>query len=138
MGEHLTGKEFWSKNKALRRPISPHLTIYKFQLTSMLSITHRGTGLAQSAMLTGAGLGALLLPGNFPLFLNDVAAMHFGGAIIFSTKFILAWPVMFHLWNGFRHLAWDMGPRSQRCTRLAGLWLDCLCCQHWVLLLCEK
>jgi len=107
--EHLTGKEFWSKNKALQRPISPHLTIYKFQLTSMLSITHRGTGLAQSAMLTGAGLGALLLPGNFPLFLNDVAAMHFGGAIIFSTKFILAWPVMFHLWNGFRHLAWDMG-----------------------------
>merc|ERR1719516_453325 len=47
--EHLTGKEFWSKNKALNRPLSPHLTIYKFQLTSMLSITHRATGLAQSA-----------------------------------------------------------------------------------------
>ena len=62
-GEHLTGQEFWSKNKALKRPISPHLTIYKFQLTSMLSITHRGTGLAQSGMLTGAGLGALMLPG---------------------------------------------------------------------------
>ena len=62
--EHLTGQEFWSKNKALKRPISPHLTIYKFQLTSMLSITHRGTGLAQSGMLTGAGLGALMLPGN--------------------------------------------------------------------------
>ena len=62
--EHLTGQEFWSKNKALKRPISPHLTIYKFQLTSMLSITHRGTGLAQSGMLTGAGLGALMLPGR--------------------------------------------------------------------------
>ena len=61
--EHLTGKEFWSKNKALNRPISPHLTIYKFQLTSMLSITHRATGLAQSAMLSGVGLGALLIPG---------------------------------------------------------------------------
>merc|ERR1712096_322089 len=64
--EHLTGREFWSKNKALNRPISPHLTIYKFQLTSMLSITHRGTGLAQSGMLTGVGLGALMLPGIFP------------------------------------------------------------------------
>ena len=67
--EHLTGKEFWSKNKALNRPISPHLTIYKFQLTSMLSITHRGTGLAQSGMLTGVGLGALLLPGSFSEYL---------------------------------------------------------------------
>ena len=33
--------EFWAKNKALGRPMSPHLTIYKFQLTSMLSISHR-------------------------------------------------------------------------------------------------
>ena len=44
--EHLTGQEFHSKNKALKRPISSHLTIYKFQLT-------RGPGLAQSGMLTG-------------------------------------------------------------------------------------
>ena len=61
------------------------------------------------------------------MFLTDIAAMHFGAAIIFATKFVLAWPVMFHLWNGFRcvfaysslsscflsyiyrHLAWDMG-----------------------------
>merc|ERR1712098_539493 len=84
-------------------------TIYKFQLTSMLSITHRATGLAQSAMLTGVGLGALMLPGNFPMFLNDVAAMHFGGPLIFTAKFVLAWPVMYYLWNGFRHLAWDLG-----------------------------
>ena len=37
-------EEFWKKNKRLGRPISPHLTIYKPQMTSMLSITHRGTG----------------------------------------------------------------------------------------------
>ena len=107
--EHLTGKEFWSKNKELGRPISPHLTIYKFQLTSMLSITHRATGLIQSGMLTGAGLGALLLPGNFPMFLAQISDMHLGGLLIFTAKFALAWPVMYHLWNGFRHLAWDMG-----------------------------
>lgn len=33
------------KNEKLKRELSPHLTIYKFQLTSMLSITHRFTGL---------------------------------------------------------------------------------------------
>merc|ERR1712098_525761 len=107
--EHLTGKEFWLKNKELNRPISPHLTIYKFQLTSMLSITHRATGLAQSAMLSGVGLGALLIPGNFPMLLNDIAAMQFGSSLIFTSKFVLAFPVMFPLWNGFRHLAWDLG-----------------------------
>jgi hypothetical protein len=33
--------EFWAKNTALGRPMSPHLTIYKFQITTMLSISHR-------------------------------------------------------------------------------------------------
>lgn len=32
------------RNELLKRPLSPHLTIYEFQLTSMLSITHRATG----------------------------------------------------------------------------------------------
>jgi len=44
----------------------------------MLSITHRATGLAQSGMLSGVALGALLIPGNFPMLLNDIAAMQFG------------------------------------------------------------
>merc|ERR1719430_2402849 len=97
--------EFWAKNAALKRPISPHLTIYKFQLTSILSITHRMSGLAQSGMLAGMGLVAVALPGSFPSYLAMLQEMHFGGAIIFTTKFILAWPVFFHLFNGFRHLA---------------------------------
>jgi succinate dehydrogenase (ubiquinone) cytochrome b560 subunit len=35
--------------------------------------------------------------------------MHHGVALIFLAKFTLAFPVMFHLWNGFRHLTWDLG-----------------------------
>ncbi len=46
-------EEFFAKNTRLDRPVSPHLTIYKPQLTSMLSITHRGTGCFQSALLSG-------------------------------------------------------------------------------------
>jgi len=101
--------EFWAKNKALNRPMSPHLTIYKFQLTSVLSITHRMTGLIQSGILAGVGLGAMVLPGNFPMWLQFVQDLHFGPATIFAAKFLLAWPVTFHLWNGCRHLFWDMG-----------------------------
>merc|ERR1719369_1254351 len=91
--EHLTGKEFWSKNKALNRPISPHLTIYKFQLTSMLSITHRATGIIQSAILSGFAVAAMTLPGNFPMWLNFVQDLHFGAPLIALAKFALAWPV---------------------------------------------
>merc|ERR1719431_822563 len=76
--EHLTGQEYWAKNKALKRPISPHLTIYKFQLTSMLSITHRATGLIQSGMLTVFAVGAMVLPGTFPTQLAMLQDMHFG------------------------------------------------------------
>merc|ERR1719383_1289907 len=101
--------EFWSKNKNLGRPISPHLTIYKFQLTSMLSIPHRATGLIQSAILSGVAIGAMTLPGTYPMWLSYLQDMHLGAPIIFAAKFALAWPVTYHLFNGCRHLAWDMG-----------------------------
>ena len=44
--------------------MSPHLTIYKPQLTSMMSITHRITGCIQSGILSGAALGVLIMPGT--------------------------------------------------------------------------
>lgn len=45
------------KNMRLKRPMSPHLTIYEVQLTALLSITHRTTGimLASYAMFLGLG-----------------------------------------------------------------------------------
>merc|ERR1712018_809024 len=65
--EHQTSKEeFWEKNKRLNRPISPHLTIYKPQMTSMLSITHRGTGLGWPAILSVVGVGAIATNTTFP------------------------------------------------------------------------
>lgn len=108
--EHQMLKEqFWDKNKRLNRPISPHLTIYKPQMTSMLSITHRGTGLAQSVILTGFAVGAIASNSTFPIFLAYLQSWKFGGALIFLGKFAIAWPVTYHLFNGLRHLAWDMG-----------------------------
>lgn len=45
------------KNMRLKRPLSPHLTIYQVQLTALLSVTHRTTGimLASYAMFLGLG-----------------------------------------------------------------------------------
>ena len=118
--EALQNQEFWSKNKRLARPMSPHLTIYKPQLTSMLSISHRITGVAQSGILSGAALGVMIMPGvevniinwsklllislgNFPSILNEIQQFHLGGLTIFTLKFILSVPVAFHFWNGFRY-----------------------------------
>merc|ERR1739846_204873 len=103
--EHQTSKEeFWEKNKRLNRPISPHLTIYKPQMTSMLSITHRGTGLAQSGILTGFALFGIASNYSFPWLLSQVTQLGIGGGLIFLGKFAIAWPVMYHLFNGCRHL----------------------------------
>merc|ERR1712117_579166 len=103
------GENFFDRNKRLARPTSPHLTIYKMQLTAVLSITYRGTGLAQSALLSGAAILALTAKGNFGDALTALQAMQFGGATIFAAKFAIAFPFTYHLFNGIRHLIWDTG-----------------------------
>jgi len=50
-------EDYWDKNKRMNRPMSPHLTIYKPQVTSMLSITHRITGLATSGYIYAFSVG---------------------------------------------------------------------------------
>merc|ERR1719362_1911911 len=57
---------FWDKNKRLARPMSPHLTIYKPQMTTILSITHRGTVLAQSVILTGFAVFGMASNYSYP------------------------------------------------------------------------
>ncbi|XP_076323470.1 succinate dehydrogenase cytochrome b560 subunit, mitochondrial-like isoform X2 [Tachypleus tridentatus] len=102
-------EDFWVKNKRLQRPLSPHLTIYKPQLTAMLSITHRGSGAAMASVLWGFSLGMLVLPGSFPHYLTMVQSLHLWPSFIFTVKYGLAWILIFHMCNGIRHLAWDLG-----------------------------
>ena len=75
----------------------------------MLSISHRISGVMQSGFLSLAALGVLVMPGNFPSALAELQSLQLGGAVIFSLKFLLSLPVSFHFFNGFRHLAWDLG-----------------------------
>merc|ERR1719394_2391854 len=75
----------------------------------MLSISHRITGCVQSGLLTGAAIGVLTMPGNFASVLSMIQDLQIGSPILFTLKFLLSVPVTFHFWNGFRHLAWDMG-----------------------------
>ncbi|XP_018421688.1 PREDICTED: succinate dehydrogenase cytochrome b560 subunit, mitochondrial isoform X1 [Nanorana parkeri] len=100
---------FWEKNTRLSRPMSPHISIYGWSLPMMMSITHRGTGVALSAGVSLFGLAALVLPGDFASHLELVKSLSLGPMLIYSAKFALAFPFSFHSWNGIRHLAWDTG-----------------------------
>ncbi|XP_053907018.1 succinate dehydrogenase cytochrome b560 subunit, mitochondrial isoform X2 [Cuculus canorus] len=100
---------FWEKNTKSNRPLSPHVTIYKWSLPMAMSITHRGTGVALSLGVSLFGLAALLLPEQFPHYLAMVKSLSLGPALIYSAKFALAFPFTYHTWNGVRHLAWDLG-----------------------------
>ncbi len=90
-----------------QRPLSPHLQIYRPQITSMTSITHRITGLILS-------LGALFLVIWLVLAASGEGAFQAGQAIagswlgyVFLILFSLC--LFYHLLNGIRHLFWDMG-----------------------------
>jgi succinate dehydrogenase / fumarate reductase cytochrome b subunit len=89
------------------RPTSPHLQIYRWQLTMTLSILHRATGIAL-AVGTLLVMAALLALAASPEAYARVAA--FCGSPV--GLFLLvgwSWSLCFHLCNGIRHLAWDTG-----------------------------
>ena len=93
--------------KNTTRPISPHLQIYRPQLTSVLSIAHRGTGmvLAAGALFLVYGLNALAAGADaFDQFRHIMGAWY-GQVILLGFSFSL----FYHLCNGIRHLFWDAG-----------------------------
>jgi len=89
------------------RPLSPHLQVYRWQLTSVMSILHRASGLALSvgAVLLVWWLGAAA-DGPEPY----VGFQHFIGSW-FGLLLLFGWSValFYHLCNGIRHLWWDTG-----------------------------
>ena len=92
---------------ATKRPLSPHLQIYRPQLTSVLSITHRLTGFALSLviLLSPAILYFLTLSKDSHTLVMNFFQNGFVKLVIFLAIFGLS----YHLCNGIRHLAWDAG-----------------------------
>ncbi len=89
------------------RPLSPHLQVYRPQLTSVLSITHRMTGVALT-------FGTLLLVYWLVAIASGEAAYDTAQDLIGSVLgrlLLFGWSValFYHLCNGIRHLSWDAG-----------------------------
>ncbi len=90
-----------------QRPLSPHIGVYRWQLTMTLSILHRATGIALSvgtillcwlliALATGAGSYQTV---------HAFCASPVGMVLLAGWT----WSLFFHLCNGIRHLLWDTG-----------------------------
>ena len=89
------------------RPMSPHLQVYRPQLTSVLSITHRATGVALAVgtiflvwWLVATGAGA-----EYFDYVQAIMGSWLGLLILLG----FSWAVFYHLCNGIRHLFWDAG-----------------------------
>lgn len=89
------------------RPLSPHLQIYRPQLTSVLSIAHRGAGVALGV---GAAFFAwwLLAAASGPEAYG-IAQAFFGSVVGIVVLAGFTFALFYHLCNGIRHLFWDAG-----------------------------
>jgi succinate dehydrogenase / fumarate reductase cytochrome b subunit len=89
------------------RPLSPHLQVYRWYFTMALSIVHRasGVGLAIGLLLLTWWLVALASGPDYFAIVQAFMDNILGGLILFGYTFAL----FFHLGNGIRHLAWDVG-----------------------------
>ncbi|MBX2833902.1 MAG: succinate dehydrogenase, cytochrome b556 subunit [Micavibrio sp.] len=90
-----------------QRPLSPHLQVYKPQMTSVLSITHRACGVALSigTLLVTIWLVAAATGEDAYEAVSGFMRSGFGTFLIFGWSVAL----FYHLCNGIRHLFWDTG-----------------------------
>ena len=88
-------------------PLSPHLQIYKWQISSLLSITHRVVGVINFFALIVICFWAISLffGENFYRSFEIVLNTFFGKFLIIS----LCWTFSFQILNEIRHLIWDAG-----------------------------
>ena len=102
------------------RPLSPHLSIYRWPVTMVSSILHRATGIAMA-------VGFIL----FVVWLADLsvgpdAYAAFMGIMDGTIGRILligwSWAFFYHLSNGIRHLVWDVGYGFEKEQANASAW----------------
>ena len=88
-----------------KNPLTPHLQIYKWQISSLLSITHRITGVINAIAISLICIWFLFTINNEKILFEKILNSFFGKFISIS----LCWTFSFHILNEIRHLIWDAG-----------------------------
>ncbi len=93
--------------KLAARPLSPFVTIFRWPVTMATSIVHRATGVGLAGgllVLVWWLVAAASGPETYNFFI-DLIQTTLGQLVLFG----FTWALAFHLVNGIRHLAWDLG-----------------------------
>ena len=85
-------------------PLSPHIQVYRWHISSLLSITHRIIGNVNFILIILLSFLLILNGKNFQ-FLELISNSFFGKFFIIA----LCWSFSFQILNEIRHLAWDLG-----------------------------
>ncbi|AZL16234.1 succinate dehydrogenase, cytochrome b556 subunit [Rickettsiales endosymbiont of Stachyamoeba lipophora] len=100
-------------SKYQNKPLSPHLSIYRPQITSILSISHRVTGFILFVAMTILVwlICAITYCDAMEVLksISDLLNANILGKILKTAIIIVMFCMFFHLLNGIRHLFWDIG-----------------------------
>jgi succinate dehydrogenase / fumarate reductase cytochrome b subunit len=106
--------------EGVSRPLSPHISVYRWQITMALSSMHRITGGLLSAGAFALAVWLIALATGSDAY-ADVLAVY--AAPLFKVLLVgWAYCFFFHLANGVRHLAWDVGKGFDRAQISASGW----------------
>ena len=101
-------------------PTSPHLQIYKPQITSLLSITHRVTGFGLNLALILLSLWIISFGLGNDYYNNFVSI--FDTTFVKVVVFFIVLGISYHALNGIRHIFWDFGFMiSNKATSISGV-----------------
>ena len=89
------------------RPLSPHLQVYRWQITMTMSILHRATGIALAVGAFFFAWWVLMLSMGGDAADTAMACAQSPFGLLLAAGFSLSF--VFHLLNGIRHLLWDTG-----------------------------
>ncbi len=103
-----------------QRPLSPHLTVYRWPITMTMSILHRITGgaLYFGMLLIAWWLIAAATSQQQFDFVNSIVTSWFGMLVLFGFTFAL----VLHAAGGIRHLVWDTGAALEKHTASSFAW----------------
>ena len=103
------------------RPLSPHLSIYRWPITMTLSILHRATGVAMSLGLVVLAYWLWTVSSGSADYarFNELTSTLVGQLLLIGWSFAF----FYHFANGVRHLVWDTGRGFEKHQANASAWL---------------
>ncbi|KAH7725212.1 MEV-1 protein [Aphelenchoides avenae] len=100
------GYKYLQRQEKLGRPLSPHLSIYKPQLTWVMSGANRFVGcLMAGTLLVGGGIFTFV---DFGSFVEVVRSLNLPVVVTQSLKFVIAFPIVYHILNSTRYIGFDL------------------------------